>query len=134
MTAAAYRVVEWVPAGVSVKTCAAPIIRAMIAEGAGWCCWDVIRCGATDEMRPVLVVRGWHEEPDYQPPPVVWEDVFPDPVQIARDDALKVLEAEIRRRRGIIATLGQILANTEAEERELAALRAVHLRLLETPA
>jgi hypothetical protein len=31
MTAAAFRVVEWVPAGVSIKTCAAPIIRALRA-------------------------------------------------------------------------------------------------------
>jgi len=134
MTAAAYRVVEWVPACVSLETAIEPIVRAMIAQGAGWCCSSVLAGERQGPMAAtVLVVRGWHEQPDHEPPPLTWADVFPEPADISRDAALRVLEHEIDRRRGIIATLGQILANTEAEERELAALRAVHARVLETP-
>jgi hypothetical protein len=132
MTAAAYRVVEWVPACVSLETAIEPILRAMIAQGAGWCCHSLLQDGACRD-RQVLVVRGWHERPEDDPPPLTWEEVFPDPGKITREDALRALEREIDRRRGIITTLGQILANTEVEERDLAALRAVHLRLLETP-
>lgn len=136
MTTAEFRVVEWCPAGITPETAAKPIICAMIAQGAGWCCCSVLHCGTEDSrLRPVLVVRGWHDEPDFEPPPVTWSEVFPDPARgFTRDDGLRVLEREINRRRGIIATLGRLLANTEAEERELAALRFVHLRLLETPA
>jgi len=134
MTAAAFRVVEWVPAGITPERCIEPIVRAMYAQGAGWCCHTLLHAGECRDKQPVLIVRGWHERPEDEPPPPTWTEVFPDPTRVSRDDGLRVLEHEIDRRRGIILTLGQILANTEEEERELAALRAVHLRLLETPA
>jgi hypothetical protein len=134
MTAAAFRVIEWVPAGVRPAIAAQPIVRAMIANGAGWCCYSVLRSECQGgNWQPVLIVRGWHEQPDDEPAPPTWAEIFPDPARVSRDDALRVLEREIDRRRGIIATLGRILANTEDEEKELAALRAAHLRLLEMP-